>query len=86
VFEIWRHIASGERYLVLVRAGQVDVAAGPLPPGDDPGVVLERHANQRHNPTALLHIRRAPHEYAREFTTDAQGRAIAVPDTPDAPA
>lgn len=82
-FEIWRHRTSGERYLVAVRDGQVSVAAGPLRPDQEPRDTLERHANQAHNPQALLHIRRVPHAYAREYTTDAHGRAIEV--APDAP-
>jgi hypothetical protein len=50
MFEIWRHRASGERFLVVVRDGRVTVAAGPLPPGDDPRRVLETHGCQAHQP------------------------------------
>ena len=32
MFEIWQHIQSGRRYLVVVRDDQVWVAAGPLDP------------------------------------------------------
>ncbi len=85
MFEIWRHIESGARYLVLVRDGKANVAAGPLASYDDPRLVLETHGNQHHNPHALLHLRRAPHDYEREYTTDKDGRAVipsdAVPDS-----
>jgi hypothetical protein len=80
VYEIWRHIQSGDRYLVVVRQGTVNVAAGPLWPTDDPKRVLEEHGNQQHNPWALLGMRRAPQEFVREYTTDRDGRAIAVAD------
>jgi hypothetical protein len=80
MFEIWRHLGSGERYLVIVRAGLPTVAAGPLPPGSDPRVVLESRGNKQHNAWALLSMRRAPAEYAREYTTDKHGRAVAVAD------
>jgi hypothetical protein len=78
MFEIWRHRGSGERFLVVVRAGRVNVAAGPLPPGEDPRRVLETHGCQAHNPPALLHMRRVPQAYARECTTDERGRAVPV--------
>jgi hypothetical protein len=78
MFEIWRHRTSGERFLVAVRDGRVNVAAGPLPPGKDPRRVLETHGCQAHNPLALLDIRRTPGAYAREYTTDRRGRAVPV--------
>ena len=71
--EIGRHIASGDRYLVAVRGGVVSVAAGPLTPAQDPPTTLERPTYQRHNPQALLCLRKAPAEYTREYTTDEQG-------------
>ena len=79
-FEIWRHHTSGERYLVVYRTGAVSVAAGPLAADDDPRRVLETHANQHHNPQALLDMRKTPEDYIREYTTDRQGRAVPVPD------
>ncbi len=82
MFEIWRHITSGDRYLVAVRRGVVNVAAGPLTLGQEPRITLERHANQNHNPQALLHIRQAPHAYVREYITDKEGHAIPVTDQP----
>jgi len=60
----------------------VNVAAGPLGPHEDPRTTLAGHLNQNHNPQALLHLRRAPGEYAREYTTDKQGRAVPVTDQP----
>jgi hypothetical protein len=78
MFEIWRHRASGERFLVVVRAGQVAVAAGPLPPGKDPRRVLESHGCQAHNPRALPDMRRTPGADARDYTTDKRGRAVPV--------
>ena len=80
MYEIWRHIVSGERYLVVVRAGVVNVAAGPLTPGQEPRTTLEQHGNQNHNPQALLHIRKFPEDYVREYTTDKEGRAIPLTD------
>ncbi len=80
MFEIWRHSTSGDRYLVAVRRGVVNVAAGPLTLGQEPRATLERHANQNHNPQALLHIRKFPKDYVREYTTDKQGRAVPVTD------
>ena len=82
MFEIWRHVGSGARYLVVVRDGMVNLAAGPLRWGEDPCRVLETHSNQEHNPMALLHIRRAPQEYVREYTTDRDGRAVPVEPPP----
>src|SRR5215211_4394064 len=82
MFEIWQHIESGQRYLVVVRDGLVSVAAGPLMIGDDPRLVLETHSNQNHNPRALLDIRRAPESYRREFTTGNDGHALVVTHTP----
>jgi hypothetical protein len=80
MFEIWRHRGSGERFLVVVRDGQVNVAAGPLLSDDDPRQVLETHGNQAHNPLVLLNMRRAPEAYAREYTTNRRGHAVpAVP-------
>jgi hypothetical protein len=78
MFEIWRHRVSGQRFLVIVRDRAVTVAAGPLDVNDDPRRVLETHSNQNHNPAALMHIRRAPDQYLREYTTDAAGHAVAV--------
>ena len=78
-FEIWCHIDSGERYLVVVRGGAATVAAGPLAPRDDPRRVLETHANQNHNAWALLDMRKAPQDYVREYTTGPDGRAVAAP-------
>jgi hypothetical protein len=78
MFEIWRHRTNGQRFLVVVRDGQVTVAAGPLPPSDDPRRVLETHGTQAHNPLALLDMRRAPRAYVREYTTDKHGRAVPV--------
>jgi hypothetical protein len=80
VFEIWRHLATGDRYLVVVRDGMASVAAGPLLPTDDPRRVLATHGNQRHNPWALLRMRHAPQEFAREYTAGRDGRAVAVED------
>ncbi len=82
MFEIWRHIASGARYLVVVRGGVVNVAAGPLTPDQEPRATLERHLNQHHNPQALLDLRKYPEDYVREYTTDKQGRAVPVTDQP----
>ena len=82
MFEIWRHRPSGKRYLVAVRGGVVNVAAGPLKPYEEPRDTLERHANQNHNTWALLDLRQFPEEYVREYTTDQQGRAIPVTDQP----
>jgi len=78
MFEIWRHRGSGERFLVVVRDGMVNVAAGPLAPGDDPRRVLETRGNQNHNPHALLHMRRVPGAYLREYTRNQRGQAIPV--------
>lgn len=80
MFEIWRHRATGERYLVVVRDGQVNVAAGPLGAHDDPRRVLATHGNQNHNPMALLDLRRSPRAYVREYTTDRAGQVVAVAD------
>jgi len=78
MFEIWRHTATGQRFLVVVRNDRVMVAAGPLGVDDDPRRVLETHGNQNHNPQALLHMRREPEAYAREYTIDRSGHAVAV--------
>jgi hypothetical protein len=78
VFEIWRHRGSGKRFLVVVRDGQVNVAAGPLLSDDDPREVLETHGNQAHNPRVLLSMRRAPEAYVREYTTNRRGQAVPV--------
>ena len=78
MFEIWRHRTSGERFLVLVRDGRVNVAAGPLLAGDDPRFVLETHGNQAHNPKALLNMQRVPQDYVREYTTDTRGQVVPV--------
>jgi len=80
MFEIWRHTDTGERYLVVVRDGVVNVAAGPLLPHEDPHRVLETRSNQHHNALALLEMRRSPWQYRREYTTDEHGRAVPVPD------
>ncbi len=82
MFEIWRHSASGDRYLVAVRDGVVNVAAGPLTPDQEPRATLEQHLNQHHNPRALLDLRKFPEDYTYEYTTDKQGRAIPVTDQP----
>ncbi len=82
MFEIWRHRASGERYLVLVRDGAPNVAAGPLGADEDPRTTLERHANQHHNARALLDLRRNPRAYIREYATDEEGRAVPLPGEP----
>ena len=37
MFDIWRNTESGERYLVIVRAARVPVAAEPLAAHDAPG-------------------------------------------------
>jgi hypothetical protein len=84
VFEIWQHLESGERYLMVIRGGIVEVAAGPLRAWDDPRWVLETHRNQEHTARALLHMRRAPHEYAREYTTGPDGGAVHVGEEPAA--
>ena len=76
MFEIWRHRESGERYLVVVRDGTVNAAAGPLGDAHDPRRVLEAQANQHDNPWALLHMRHAPEDYEREYTTSWSGHAI----------
>ena len=78
MFEIRQHIDSGQRYLVVVRDGRVSVAAGPLWPHEDAAHVLQTHGNQRHNPRALLDIRRHPAAYQREYTTDKAGRVVHV--------
>ena len=86
MFEIWRHRARGERYLVVVVDGRATAAAGPLASDDVPRAVLAQHANQHHNPSALLHMRKVPHEYAREYASDRPGRVVRLPDAPsDAP-
>src|SRR3712207_9015127 len=54
-FEIWRHDASGERYLVVVVMGRATAAAGPLDTAEDPRAVLALHANQHHNPRSEEH-------------------------------
>jgi hypothetical protein len=82
MFEIWRHVRSGERYLVVVRDGMVNVAAGPLSERQDPREVLATHSNQQHNPRALLHMRRAPQEYVREYTSAADGSVVSAGDAP----
>lgn len=63
---------------MVVGSGGVTVAAGPLVADDAPRHVLEVHANPHHNPSALLDMRKAPQNYAREYTTDAQRNAVAV--------
>ena len=82
MFAIWRHSGSGDRYLVAVRDGVVNVAAGPLGADEDARVALEQRTNQHHNPRALLDLRKFPEEYVREYTTDTQGRAVPVTDQP----
>ena len=76
MFEIWRHVRSGERFLVVVRDGVVNVADGPLRAWQDPHEVPETRGNLEHNPRALLHMRRAPHEYVGEYTTGGDGSVI----------
>jgi hypothetical protein len=79
MFEIWRHRSTGERFLVVVREGRVNVAAGPLGADEDPRQVLETHSNQNHNPLALLDMQYTPEAYAREYTTTGPyGRAVPV--------
>ena len=80
MFAIWRHRSSGERFLVVIGDGQVNVAAGPLLDGDDARQVLETQGNQAHNPLVLLDMRRVPQAYVREYTIDKRGQAVpAVP-------
>ena len=78
MFEIWEHHKTGERYLVVVRDGEVNVAAGPLPRYADPRRVLETQSEQHHNTAALLDIRRAPEAYHRLYTRDHRRRVTAV--------
>ena len=78
MFAIWGHRSSGERFLVVIGDGQVNVAAGPLLDGDDARQVLETHGNQAHNPLVLLDIRRVPKAYVREYATDKRGQALPV--------
>jgi hypothetical protein len=77
MFEIWRHITTGQRYLVVCRENRATAAAGPLPEFQDPVRVLEQHGNQEHNPYALLDMRRSPESYVREYGLDRRGHAIA---------
>ena len=84
-FEIWRHKDNGRRYLVVYRDGQALAAAGPIGDHEDPRQVLETHGNQRHNPGALLEMRRAPDRYVREYAADIHGRVFMLAD-PDSPA
>ncbi len=76
MFEIWRHVETGARYLVVNRGGRVNVAAGPLAEHDDPRVVLQWHTNQNRNPWALLDMRRRPQDYEREYTKDKHGQVV----------
>ena len=69
MFEIWRHVDSGERFLVLFLAGLATAAAGPLQPHEDARRVLATRAHQVHNAGALLTMRRAPGEYMREYAS-----------------
>jgi hypothetical protein len=80
MFEIWRNTESGERYLVIVHDGRVLVAAGPLEAHEDARQVLERRANQHHNPWAVMDMQHRPTVYQREYTSDRRGRAIPVSD------
>jgi hypothetical protein len=73
-FEIWIHRKSGEKFLVVVAGGIVNVAAGPLLPGQDPVEVLETHGNQSHNPKALLDMRKRPSDYEWEYAADKYGK------------
>jgi hypothetical protein len=82
MYEIWRHLDGGARYLVLVRAGRATAAAGPLRPHEDPRRVLAERANRAPNPRALFHMRRAPGEYVREYARRRPGRVVALPDAP----
>ncbi len=79
MFEIWEHVPSRRRYLIVVRDDQVWVAAGPLDPTDDPRRVLETRGNPPPNSKALLQMHRAPEAYRREYTTGADGRAVRGP-------
>ena len=81
-FEIWQHRASGERYLVAVRNGVVNVAAGPPGHHDDPATVLETHGNQHHNALALLDMRRNPNDYRSEYMVGTDYHAVRIKDTP----
>jgi len=82
MFEIWRHVDSGERFLVIVLGGVPTMAAGPLRPHEDPRLVLATRAHPGHNARALLGMRRAPGEYVREYASDRPGRVVALPDGP----
>jgi hypothetical protein len=78
MLEIWRHVDSGERYLVVIVHGVVSAAAGPLSPWEDPRWVLETRGNQRHNAQALLHMRRWPGEYLAEYRLNEKRRATPI--------
>ena len=82
MFEIWRHRSSGERFLVVVRDGQVNVAAGPLRADEDPREVLATHGNQDHNPLALLNMRNVPEAYVREYVANGPyGSVVPAPQS-----
>ena len=85
MFEIWRHVDSGERFLVMVLAGLATAAAGPLQPHEDPRRVLATRAHQGHNARAMLTMRQAPGDYVREYASDRPGRVVALPDAPPEP-
>ena len=85
MFEIWRHVDSGERFLVVFRDGLVSVAAGPLSPDDDPRHILETHGNQNHNPLALVSMNRERGEYVREYVADIHGRITHLGNVPAPP-
>jgi hypothetical protein len=76
MFEIWRHIASGQRYLVRYHTDKVHTAAGPLRADDNPVRVLETRDNRAQNPKVLLHMQKAPGAYEREYTTGEGGRVV----------
>jgi hypothetical protein len=82
MFEIWRHVATGERYLVALHDHQVLAAAGPLMASEDPVQTLASHANQRHNPRALLAMTKARDDDVREYTSTLFGHVVQVPDPP----
>jgi hypothetical protein len=78
--EIWRHCSIGEWFLVLVRDGRANVAAGPLTSADDPRRLLEARGNQAHNPSVLLNMRRVPRcrDAGRPRSTTIIGFAISI--------
>jgi hypothetical protein len=79
MFEIWRHIATGRRYLVVCRDGRATAAAGPLREIEDPIHILEAHGNPSRNPHALLEMRKSPQNYVREYVQDRRGDVTRYP-------